>query len=283
MSGESVARLSEAQLDRLAEATWRAISFVEPELSLANFLDLAVLGRRTDPGLSVSRQGGWASARAKLRTKPRLRLRRRRRRKTWESRFRRPDRSGRLQHRLELGQALDQLTMPRFLALRAEWRRNPPVHWLVAAALKYRAPDDAATAAPTDDCGIESGLPKRRALTNPRKVKDQRWPTQMSPSASALRSTILYPESARRRTLCKAFRRRSAKSTHNCRRLATASSQAFSADPPAALSRRARRDAIAFSNPSPPTAAAPLRRCGPATTRHTPTRHGRRNSRRRKN
>jgi hypothetical protein len=40
MSGESVARLSEAELDRLAEATWRAISFVEPELSFANFLDL---------------------------------------------------------------------------------------------------------------------------------------------------------------------------------------------------------------------------------------------------
>jgi hypothetical protein len=32
--------------------------------------------------------------------------------------------------------------MPRFLALRAEWRRNPPVHWLVAAALKYREPND---------------------------------------------------------------------------------------------------------------------------------------------
>jgi len=39
-------------------------------------------------------------------------------------------------------EALDQLTMPRFLALRAEWRRNPPVHWLVAAALKYREPKD---------------------------------------------------------------------------------------------------------------------------------------------
>lgn len=41
MSGESVARLDEAQLDRLAEATWRAVSFVEPELSLGKFLDLA--------------------------------------------------------------------------------------------------------------------------------------------------------------------------------------------------------------------------------------------------
>jgi hypothetical protein len=40
MSGESVARLNEAQLDRLAEATWRAVSFVEPELSLTNFLEL---------------------------------------------------------------------------------------------------------------------------------------------------------------------------------------------------------------------------------------------------
>jgi hypothetical protein len=40
MSGDSVARLSEAQLDRLAEATWRAIAFVEPELSLPKFLDL---------------------------------------------------------------------------------------------------------------------------------------------------------------------------------------------------------------------------------------------------
>jgi hypothetical protein len=41
MSGESVARLNEAHLDRLAEATWRAVSFVEPELSLTKFLDLA--------------------------------------------------------------------------------------------------------------------------------------------------------------------------------------------------------------------------------------------------
>lgn len=40
MSADSVARLDESQLDRLAEATWRAVSFVEPELSLAKFLDL---------------------------------------------------------------------------------------------------------------------------------------------------------------------------------------------------------------------------------------------------
>ncbi len=35
--------------------------------------------------------------------------------------------------------------MPRFLALHAEWRRNPPIHWLIAAALKYRPPGEAAT------------------------------------------------------------------------------------------------------------------------------------------
>ena len=41
-------------------------------------------------------------------------------------------------------EALDQLTVPRFLALQAEWRRHPPTHWLVAAALKYRPPGEAA-------------------------------------------------------------------------------------------------------------------------------------------
>ena len=61
MSGESVARLDEAQLDRLAEATWRAVSFVEPELSLANFLDLAFSVGELIQAFPVSRQGGWAS------------------------------------------------------------------------------------------------------------------------------------------------------------------------------------------------------------------------------
>ena len=40
MSSDSVARLGEAQLDRLAEATWRAIAHVDPALSFADFLDL---------------------------------------------------------------------------------------------------------------------------------------------------------------------------------------------------------------------------------------------------
>lgn len=42
-------------------------------------------------------------------------------------------------------QALDNLTVPRLLALQAEWRTNPPAHWLLAAALKYRPPDASAT------------------------------------------------------------------------------------------------------------------------------------------
>jgi hypothetical protein len=37
-------------------------------------------------------------------------------------------------------QALDGLTLPRLVALQAEWRAHPPAHWLVAAALKYRPP-----------------------------------------------------------------------------------------------------------------------------------------------
>ena len=40
MSSDSVARLGEAQLDRLAEATWRAVAYVDPALSYADFLDL---------------------------------------------------------------------------------------------------------------------------------------------------------------------------------------------------------------------------------------------------
>lgn len=39
-------------------------------------------------------------------------------------------------------EALDNLTLPRLIALRKEWRRHPPVHWLVASALKYKTPDE---------------------------------------------------------------------------------------------------------------------------------------------
>ena len=40
LSSMSVARLGEAQFDRLAEATWRAIAVVDPALGYEAFLDL---------------------------------------------------------------------------------------------------------------------------------------------------------------------------------------------------------------------------------------------------
>jgi len=40
VSSASVARLGEAQFDLLAEATWRAVSVVDPSLSYEAFLDL---------------------------------------------------------------------------------------------------------------------------------------------------------------------------------------------------------------------------------------------------
>jgi hypothetical protein len=40
MSSDSVARLGEAELERLAEATWRAIAHVDQSLTFAEFLEL---------------------------------------------------------------------------------------------------------------------------------------------------------------------------------------------------------------------------------------------------
>ena len=56
-------------------------------------------------------------------------------------------------------EALDQLTMPRFLALQAEWRRNPPIHWLIAAALKYRAPNESAPSRQATIAELKAALP----------------------------------------------------------------------------------------------------------------------------
>jgi hypothetical protein len=71
MSGDSVARLSEAQLERLAEATWRAISFVEPELSLANFLNLPFsVGELIKAFPSVARAAGLRPGRIEDQASP---------------------------------------------------------------------------------------------------------------------------------------------------------------------------------------------------------------------
>jgi hypothetical protein len=55
-------------------------------------------------------------------------------------------------------QTLDGLTTPRYLALRAEWRRRPPAHWSIAAALGYREPGTAATAARPSIAELQTAL-----------------------------------------------------------------------------------------------------------------------------
>jgi hypothetical protein len=71
MSGESVARLNETQLERLAEATWRAIAFVEPELSLANFLELPFsVGELIQAFPSVARAAGLRPGRIEDQASP---------------------------------------------------------------------------------------------------------------------------------------------------------------------------------------------------------------------
>jgi len=52
--------------------------------------------------------------------------------------------------------------MPRFLALRAEWRRNPPVHWLVAAALKYREPTGEISSRAPTIAALKAAFPNGR-------------------------------------------------------------------------------------------------------------------------
>jgi hypothetical protein len=56
-------------------------------------------------------------------------------------------------------QALDELTVPRFLALQAEWRRNPPAHWLLAAALAYRPHGETKPARQPTIAELKSALP----------------------------------------------------------------------------------------------------------------------------
>ncbi|MGO4872961.1 MAG: hypothetical protein ACLPGW_20565 [Roseiarcus sp.] len=54
--------------------------------------------------------------------------------------------------------------MPRYLALAAEWRANPPAHWLLAAALKYRPADRGAEtpARPPTAAELKAAFPEGR-------------------------------------------------------------------------------------------------------------------------
>jgi hypothetical protein len=49
--------------------------------------------------------------------------------------------------------------VPRYLALQTEWRRSPPAHWLVAAALKYRAPTEGVTTRQPTIAELKATLP----------------------------------------------------------------------------------------------------------------------------
>jgi hypothetical protein len=48
--------------------------------------------------------------------------------------------------------------MPRLAALQAEWRANPPAHWLLAAALGLRA-KAAAPARPATIAAMKAAFP----------------------------------------------------------------------------------------------------------------------------
>ena len=59
LTSDSVARLDETALDKLAEATWRAIAHVEPTLSYADFLELPFsVGELIQAFPSVARAAG---------------------------------------------------------------------------------------------------------------------------------------------------------------------------------------------------------------------------------
>ena len=129
MSSDSVARLGEAAIDRLAEATWRAIAHVDPSLAYADFLDLPFsVGELIQAFPSVARAAGLRAGPARRDAGG-------------------VARAGKIDFDALIAevvantgwtwdQALDRLTVPRFLALRAEWRLRPPAHWLLAAALQ---------------------------------------------------------------------------------------------------------------------------------------------------
>lgn len=48
------------------------------------------------------------------------------------------------------------MTTPRFLALQKEWKRHPPVAWLVAAFVGYKPPPERLTTAPAQGDGVAS-------------------------------------------------------------------------------------------------------------------------------
>ena len=65
LTGDSVARLGETELDKLAEAIWRAVAHVEPALSYAEFLELPFsVGELIQAFPAVARAAGLRAAEA---------------------------------------------------------------------------------------------------------------------------------------------------------------------------------------------------------------------------
>jgi len=63
MASDAVARLAEADLERLAEATWRAVAQVDPAVTFADFLDLPFsVGDLIQAFPSVARAAGLRAA-----------------------------------------------------------------------------------------------------------------------------------------------------------------------------------------------------------------------------
>ena len=204
MSGESVARLSEAQLDRLAEATWRAVSFVDPELTCGTFLELPFSVGELIQAFPASRQRGWACP------------------GPIDDQTRRASDAGGVARRgkVDFDALIAQVvsntgwswdagarSTDHAALSRASGRVAPqPAHSLARGRrAQISGAERSATAAPADDRGTQSRIPERRALTDPTRSRIT-WPTPMSPSISARRSPTLSPASARRRTRAELFR-----------------------------------------------------------------------------
>ena len=136
MSSDGVARLGEKRARAPGRGDLARHLPCRSRTLLRRLPGTAVLGRRLDPGFPLGRQGSRIAAGS-------------------ERDGGGVARGGKIDYDAliagvvaNLGwswdEALDQLTVPRFLALQAEWRRHPPIHWLVAAALKYRPEGEAA-------------------------------------------------------------------------------------------------------------------------------------------
>jgi hypothetical protein len=89
-----------------------------------------------------------------------------------ESRFRRPDRSGRLQYRLELGRGARPADDAALSRVASRVAAQPASSLACRRGAQVSRAKRRDLVAPTDYRGVEGGLPEWPALTNPHEVKD---------------------------------------------------------------------------------------------------------------